>query len=50
LLAGEGAAADVLDGSHPMVGVNYLLTDLESHAWTLPNEVPECSEQHLKPN
>src|SRR5665213_502635 len=49
LLARESATADILDSSYPVVRVNYLLTDLESHSGTLPNyEVPDYSEQHLK--
>jgi hypothetical protein len=48
LLPGESATADILDSSYPVVRVNYLLTDLESHSGTLPNEVPDYSEQHLK--
>src|SRR5665213_3203250 len=49
LLARESATADILDSSDPMVGVDYLLTDLESHSGTLPNyEVPDYSEQQLK--
>src|SRR6185369_7776713 len=48
LLPGESATADILDSSDPVVGIDYLLTDLESHSGTLPNEVPDYSEQHLK--
>jgi hypothetical protein len=48
LLAGKGAAADILDRCDPVIGVNYLLTHLESHSRTLLRG--QCSEQHLKPN
>jgi hypothetical protein len=48
LLTGESATADIFDSSDPVVGIDYLLTDLESHSGTLPNEVPDYSEQHLK--
>ena len=48
LLTSESATTDILDSSDPMVGIDYLLTDLESHSGTLPNEVPGYSEQHLK--
>src|SRR5579864_8318973 len=47
-VAGKRAAAYILDRGDPMIGVNYLLTDLESHSRTLTQRGTQRNDLKLK--
>jgi hypothetical protein len=46
LLPGERPAADILDNCNAVVGVDYSLSNLESHATPFESEIPLTGLRH----